>query len=110
MADDSKPSTATRFVRGGWKVWAVALGAAVIAFGLGVWAPIPGKAPALSLDNSILVGILSAIMVLLGWMYHRLNGIEEYNRRLWAWARNLLDLYYRWRRPEAPDPDPLPEP
>ena len=31
-----------------------------------------------------------------------------YNQKLWAWARTHLDLYYRYRTPESPEPTPIP--
>ena len=54
--------------------------------------------------------------VLLGHFYTRLNGLEgnlksarAYNMLLWEWARNHIDLYYRYRRDGAPDPAPIPK-
>ena len=35
--------------------------------------------------------------------------LEEGSRLMWAHNRHLRDLYYRWRRDGAPDPDPIPE-
>jgi len=38
----------------------------------------------------------------------RVRESERYNRGLWLWARRLMDMYYRHRVPDSPDPDPLP--
>lgn len=40
----------------------------------------------------------------------RAAAVDDYNRRMWLWARRHVDLYYRWRRDGAPDPEPIPEP
>ncbi len=40
----------------------------------------------------------------------RATATDDYNRRMWLWARRHVDLYYRWRRDGAPDPEPIPEP
>ena len=52
----------------------------------------------------------------LGHVYKRLDVVEaelgrvrKQNHELWVWARMHLDLYYRHRGPDAPDPDPMPE-
>lgn len=34
---------------------------------------------------------------------------QRINRDLWLYCRNLIDMYYRNRKPDAPDPDPLPQ-
>ncbi|MBK7823378.1 MAG: hypothetical protein IPJ61_20545 [Tessaracoccus sp.] len=39
----------------------------------------------------------------------RVAELETREQRLWAWARRHLDLYYRYRQPGAPDPEPLPD-
>ena len=39
----------------------------------------------------------------------RVAQLEQREQQLWSWARRHLDLYYRWRRPEAPEPEPLPD-
>lgn len=58
----------------------------------------------------ILVGTLATIVAhRLSELEKRIVKAESYNRRLWLWSRAHLDLYYRWRRDGAPDPDPLPE-
>ena len=60
-----------------------------------------------------LVAILAAGMgtlgVVVGHLIRRLDRLEEGNRALWAYCRRLLDLYYKHRRSDAPDPDPLPD-
>lgn len=64
----------------------------------------------------IIVAGISLTGVLLGHFYTRLHGLEEslksaraYNFLLWEWARKQVDLYYRFRREGAPDPDPIPK-
>ena len=66
--------------------------------------------------TAIIVAGISAMSALLGHFYVRLHGLEEnlksaraYNLLLWEWARKQLDLYYRYRREDAPDPDPVPK-
>ncbi len=39
----------------------------------------------------------------------RLAAVETDYRDLWYYTRRLLDLYYRHRQPNAPDPEPLPD-
>lgn len=64
--------------------------------------------------------IVTAITALFGVMYGHLSGrltaleddlgqARSYNREMWMYCRRLLDLYYRHRGPEGPDPDPLPD-
>lgn len=53
--------------------------------------------------------VVTALCALVGHLYVRVGRLERINRRLWAWARKHLDLYYRHRQPGAPDPDPLPD-
>ena len=64
---------------------------------------------------TILTTTVALFGALLGWLFKRLNGLEnrvrrseEYNRRMWMWARRHVDMYYRHRKPGSPDPDPLP--
>ena len=65
---------------------------------------------------AILTATVALFSALLGWLFKRLNtlenrvyGSELYIRRLWLWSRRLMDLYYRHREPGAPDPTPLPQ-
>lgn len=66
--------------------------------------------------TAIIVACISAAGVLIGNLYSRLNGLEgelkgarAYNILLWEWARKHIDLYYRYRRDDSPDPDPIPK-
>ena len=66
--------------------------------------------------GAIVVAAIAAGVGALGHVYRRLDEVEaelvrvhKQNRELWAWARKLLDLYYRHRGPGAPDPDPMPK-
>ena len=66
--------------------------------------------------GAIVVAAIAAGGGALGHVYRRrdeikneLTRMRKQNRELWAWARKLLDLYYRHRGPDAPDPDPMPK-
>ena len=66
--------------------------------------------------GAIVVAAIAADVSALEHVYKRLDEVEAelervrtQNRRLWAWARKHLDLYYRHRTDGAPDPDPIPE-
>jgi len=70
---------------------------------------------ALSVISAVIVALMALMGVLMGQLWSRLSALEarvgkatEYNHRLWEWARKMLDLYYRHRRPGSPDPDPIP--
>lgn len=70
----------------------------------------------LTVLGTLIVALLTVGGVALSGVSTRLRHVEtdlasarEYNRAMWAWARRQLDLYYRWRREDAPDPDPIPE-
>lgn len=58
---------------------------------------------------ALLVAGLSVLGVVVGVLARRLDRLEEDNRKLWAYCRKLLDLYYRHRTLGAPDPEPLPD-
>lgn len=64
----------------------------------------------------IVAAVVAFFGVLYGHLTTRLNALEDdlrdanaYNREMWAYCRRLLDLYYRYRRPNSPDPPPLPD-
>lgn len=64
---------------------------------------------------TLLAALIAIVGVIIGQMWVRLAALEErvekvtqQNRRLWLWARKHIDLYYTWRRPDAPDPDAIP--
>ena len=64
---------------------------------------------------TVLAAAITFFGALVGWMFKRLHSLEgrvreseRYNRGLWLWARRLMDMYYRHRVPDSPDPDPLP--
>ena len=66
--------------------------------------------------TAIIVAGISVTGVLLGHLYSRLNWVEGdlkdarvYNLLLWEWARKHIDMYYHYRREDAPDPDPIPK-
>lgn len=66
--------------------------------------------------TAIIVAGITVTGVLLGHFYTRLDALEgnlksarAYNMLLWEWARNHIDLYYRYRRDGAPDPAPIPK-
>lgn len=71
---------------------------------------------ALTVLGGVVVAMVTAGGVALGHVYKRLTDVEQevkaakaQNRKLWLWARKHVDLYYRHRGPDAPDPDPLPD-
>ena len=73
------------------------------------------SAAALTGAAVILGALLALFGVLLGQLYARISRLEgkitsaeQYNRRLWMWARAHIDLYYRHRSEGAPDPLPIP--
>ena len=68
------------------------------------------------LDVTLTVGVLGGVTVVLGHTWQRVtrleNQLERENRRinsLWLVYRQLVDLYYRYRRPESPEPPKLEE-
>lgn len=72
------------------------------------------------MDFSTFAAVGAAAITLLGVLYGhilvRIKHVEDdledeqdYNRSLWLYCRSLIDDYYRHRRPDAPDPKPLPE-
>lgn len=63
----------------------------------------------LILAGVVITALLTVLSVVVAQLYTRVSNLEDYQRRLWAYARYLLDLYYRHRQPGAPDPVPLPE-
>ena len=70
----------------------------------------------LTVLGAILVGVLSVGGVALSNISGRLDNVEEdlrrsrnYNHKLWAYCRKHLDMYYKWRKDDAPDPEPIPE-
>ncbi len=79
--------------------------------------------PELTAIVAIVVAAVPVLGVVAGHTVRRLNDVEAqvvaardetsraraYNRRLWVYTRDLIDLYYRHRTPDAPNPPPLPE-
>lgn len=70
------------------------------------------EASTLTFVGIIIVGVLTAFGAILGHTAKRITEIEaeqreleSYNDELWVYTRFLLDLYYRWRTVEAPDPN-----
>ncbi len=66
--------------------------------------------------SPLLVTLVTVGGVCIGHFYSRLNVMENelkaarsYNRVMWLWARNQLELYYQYRQEGAPDPIPIPE-
>ena len=53
---------------------------------------------------------LGVLGVVVAQLYRRLDRLEDHNRDLWAYCRRLLDMYYRYRLPGAPDPATIPAP
>lgn len=74
------------------------------------------EASVLAFAGIIVTGVLTAFGVLIGHQARRISDVEgrvetakRQNHRLWLAYRTLLDLYYRYRTPGAPDPDRLEE-
>lgn len=66
--------------------------------------------------HTLLAACATAGAVIIGHFYSRLNAIEDelkkaqhYNRKMWTWAREHIELYYKYRQEGAPDPKPIPE-
>ena len=67
--------------------------------------------------------VVVALGALVGVLFKRISDVEQrvlvaedrarlaerHTDRLWSWARALLDMYYRYRRDDSPDPPPLPD-
>lgn len=69
----------------------------------------------ITLLGVIVTAVSTVFGIILKIMSERIGEIEEeservmgYNRRLWNWAREHLDLYYRYRKEGAPNPVPIP--
>lgn len=63
-----------------------------------------------------IVGLVAIFGTLIGVLFNRMAHLErrveeseDYSRRLWEWARKLLDLYFRHRGPNSPEPPLMPE-
>lgn len=52
---------------------------------------------------------VTAIGVVLGLLYRRIAKLEQRDRDTWWWARLIADMYYRYRRADAPDLPPPPQ-
>ena len=65
------------------------------------------------MTESILVGVVALVgtvlSILVGRLYADVAGLRAENRRLWLWARSLVDYAYRYRREQSPDLPPVPE-
>lgn len=69
----------------------------------------------LALVGVITAAALTAFAAILATQAKRISDLEhktdaaaDYNRKLWAYCRRLIDLYYKHRRDGAPDPPELP--
>ena len=69
----------------------------------------------ITLLGVIVTAVSTVFGIILKIMSDRIGEIEEeservmgYNRRLWNWAREHLDLYYRYRKEGSPNPVPIP--
>ena len=77
---------------------------------------LPTEPPLFDLSDQVAIAVIAGLVALVSGMlaaiiplYVRVAKIENYNKRLWAYCRGLLDLYYRHRKDGAPDPAPLPD-
>ncbi len=73
-ADDLSPETKAKRLR---IDWIIVLGMILIAFALGIWAPIPGRVPLLAIDNAVLVAVLLGFGGLLANLQLRLSKLED---------------------------------
>lgn len=78
---------------------------------------------ALAVTSSVLVGVLTAGATAIKHLSDRLRTVEldlrstrtevyshqQHNKELWLWARGIIDLYYIWRKPGAPEIPQAPE-
>lgn len=53
---------------------------------------------------------VGAFGVVLGLLWRRIAKLETRERAIWWWARAIADMYYRHRKPDAPDLPPPPNP
>ena len=74
-------------------------------FGLGVYVQIGARRSTVAANEMAMREQNSAEMKDLR---NRMIEVESFNHDLWRYCRNLMDLYYRNRQPDAPDPEPLP--
>ena len=51
---------------------------------------------------------VTAVGVILGLLWRRITHLEADARATWWWARVIADLYYKYRREDAPDLPPPP--
>lgn len=51
---------------------------------------------------------VTGVGVVLGLLWRRIAKLETRERETWWWARLIADMYYRYRRPDAPDLPPPP--
>lgn len=58
---------------------------------------------------ALIVGVGTVLGILVGRLYGDLAGLRAENRRLWLWARSLVDYAYRYRRTDAPELPALPK-
>lgn len=57
---------------------------------------------------ALLVALIGVAGVVAARVLADLAGLRAENRRLWLWARSLVDYAYRHRRSDAPDLPPIP--
>ena len=66
--------------------------------------------------GAVITTMTTIFSIVVNMIYKRIERIEDalhksekFNRSLWVWCRNHLDLYYQFRTTGAPEPKPLPE-
>lgn len=60
-------------------------------------------------EVALLVALVSTLGVVVSNLYTRVSALERRERDLWAWARAVVDLYYRYRKEGSPDPPDMPD-
>lgn len=70
----------------------------------------------LTVAGVVIAALLGLFGVLIGQLYARIARLESklndevsYANKLWAYTRELLDMYFTHRKPGAPNPGPIPD-
>lgn len=66
--------------------------------------------------SALLTSLATIFSIIVNILFKRIENIEvalkkseDYNNTLWVWCRRHLDIYYQFRKPGSPEPDPLPK-
>ena len=64
--------------------------------------------PILIFASALITALLAGLTATTSHLYRRVDALEIHNRKLWAYTRAVLDLYYRHKADDAPPPPPFP--